>query len=282
VPGGSTLNYLLYHYESVPSMKLRLLLPGLAALVLLFAACSPPPPLRDDTLLHDTSLTDPDENCATANTTSAEPEATEEAAADTSAESTPEVSASDEASTFGVSCWRGIIPGQTAWGDALTMLEDDTTLENVKVQESEDSPAKAAEFQPKGGTVCCQIFTQDGEKVSVIFLRVAPTVSLGDLIEVHGDPTYLVGSQYSEDQAVMNLIFPEESLVVYAFVPGTTGALSESSEIVGILYLTPSDMDLLIKTSNLHVWDGFKSYTDYDTSEFEVTPEITLTPTPGS
>jgi hypothetical protein len=273
-------------------MKLRLLLPGLAALVLLFAACSPPPPLRDDTLLQDTSLIEPDEKCEAVNTIPAiAPEATEDASAsaeaapeaDATAEATPEA-ASEAASDalIGTSCWRGIVPGVTAWSDALTMLEDDTTLENVKTQESEDSPAKAAEFQPKGGTTCCQVFTQDGETVSVIFLRVAPQVSLGELIEAQGEPSYLVGSQYSEDQAVMNLIFPEKSLVIYAFVPGTTGALSEDSEIVGVLYLTPSDMDLLIKTSSLHTWEGYKSYTDYDTSEFEVTPEITLTPTPGS
>lgn len=288
-------NYLLSlnHYESVSSMKLRYLLPGIAALVLLFAACSPPPPLRDDSLLQDTSLIEPDDKCSVAIAAlDVLPEATEEALAaaeatdeaDVVAEATPEatVEASAEAAAYDVSCWRGIIPGRTNWSDALTMIEDDSTLENMKTQESEDSPARAAEFQPKGGTVCCQIFTQDGESVSVIFLRVAPQVSLGELIEAQGEPSYLVGSQYSEDQAVMNLIFPEKSLVVYAFVPGTAGALSESSEIVGVLYLTPSDMDLLIKTSSLHTWEGYKSYTDYDTSAFEVTPEITLTPTPGS
>jgi hypothetical protein len=265
-------------------MKLRLLLPGIAALVLLFAACSPPPPLRDDTLLQDISLIEPDAKCAAIDTTAAlVPEATAEATDAAEAEATSE--AATEATSdnlIGTSCWRGIVPGVTRWSDALTMLEDDTTLENVKTQESEDSPAKAAEFQPKGGTTCCQVFTQDGESVSVIFLRVAPKVSLGELIEAQGEPAYLVGSQYSEDQAVMNLIFPEKSLVIYAFVPGTSGALSANSEIVGVLYLTPSDMDLLIKTSSLHTWDGYKSYTDYDTSEFEVTPEITLTPTPGS
>jgi hypothetical protein len=67
--------------------------------------------------------------------------------------------------------------------------------------------------------------------------------------------------------------------VIYAFVAGTAGALSESSEIVGVLYMTPTDMDLLIKTSNLHAWDGYKLYSAYDTSEYQVTPSVTLTPT---
>lgn len=224
-------------------MKHRLILPGVIALLLLFAACAPPPPLRDDSLLQDISLISTDSDCS-------------------------------------APCWRGITPGETAWGDALTILEDDTTLENVNVQEDDQSSAKAADFQQKGGASCCQIISNDGEVVSVIFLRVAPNVSLGEMIDAQGEPTYLVGSQYTEDQAVMNLIYPEQALVAYAFVPGTSGAVSAGSEIVGILYLTPSDMDLLIKTSSLHIWDGYDSYEAYDTSEFDVTPSVTLTPTP--
>jgi hypothetical protein len=226
-------------------MKHRVLLPGLFALVLLFAACAPPPPLRDDTLLQDTSLITENPDCS-------------------------------------APCWRGITPGVTPWSDALTILEDDPTLENVTVQEDEESPVKVAEFQQQGGSACCQMFTDEaGENVKVIFLRVAPTVSLGDLIEMQGDPTYLIGSQYSDDQAVVNLIFPEKSLVIYAFVAGTQAALSESSEVVGILYMTPEDMDLLIKTNSLHAWEGYDTYQAYETSGFEVTPSVTLTPTPS-
>ena len=225
-------------------MKRRLILPGMIALVLLFAACSPPPPLRDDKLLQDTSLLTNDPDCS-------------------------------------APCWRGITPGKTPWSEALTKLQDDKTLENVTTQSDDKSKAIVAEFQQKGGTSCCQMFSEDGEKVNVLFLRVAPTVKLGQLITAQGLPTYLVGSPYSDDQAVMNLIYPEKSLVVYAFVAGTSGSLSESSEIVGVLYMTPADMDLLIKTSSLHSWDGYKAYQTYDSSAFEVTPSVTLTPTPN-
>jgi hypothetical protein len=222
-------------------MKHRLILPGVLAVVLLFAACAPPPLLRDEKLLQDTSLMT-NEPCA-------------------------------------APCWHGITPGETLWRNALTALEDDTNYENVEVQEDDQSDAKVVQWQQKGGTGCCQMFTQDGETVSLIFLRTAPNVSLGELIEAQGEPTYIVGTPFSDDQAIVNLIYPEKSLVVYAFVPGTEGSLSESSELVGVLYMTPADMDLLIKTSNLHDWDGYQSYQAYEQSEFEVTPSVTLTPT---
>ncbi len=225
-------------------MKRRLILPGVMALVLLFAACSPPPPLRDDSLLQDTSLVTTDTECS-------------------------------------APCWRGITPGETAWTDALTMLGDDTTVENVNVQTDDQSSAKVADFQQKGGSSCCEMITEDGTKVTVLFLRVAPKVTVGQVIEAHGEPIYAVGSPYTDDEAVMNLIYPDLSTIVYAFVPGTSGALTADSEVVGILYMSPDDMDLLIKTSSLHAWDGYQSYDQYDSSGYAVTPSMTLTPTPG-
>jgi hypothetical protein len=200
------------------------------------------PQLRDSTLLHDTSLLRLNSSCLPP-------------------------------------CWRGITPGQTLWSDALKKLESDTTLEDVTVQNDDTSQAQVAEFQQKEGTSCCQIFSEAGNTVNVIFLRVTPKMTIGQLITAQGEPMYVVGSPYSDDQAVLNLIYPDKSLVVYVFVAGTSGRLSASSEIVGVLYMTPTDMDLLIRTSSLYDWKGYRSYQAYSTGNYDVTPSVTLTPT---
>lgn len=204
---------------------------------------TPIPPLRDDSLLHDTSLITPDPACLPP-------------------------------------CWHGITPGRTSWQDALTLLENDPLFENVTVQKDTHSAALVAGFQPTGGIPCCQIFTQAGKTVSVIFMRVAPEMTIGQLIRVQGKPAYVIGSPFSADQAIINLIYPKKALVVYVFVAGTRSALSDSSEIIGVLYMTHADMELLLRTSYLHAWGGYKSYQAYDTGGYEVTPSITLTPTP--
>lgn len=222
-------------------MRLRLLLPGLLALVLVFAACAPAPELRDEKMLQDNSVVT-GEPCA-------------------------------------APCWRGITPGETTWSSALTILEDDPTLENISTQTDENSPAMVADWQQQGGSPCCQMFTDDGETVKIVFLRTAPGNTVGEVMDVHGEPTYVVGSPYSDDQAIMNLVYPEKRMVVYAFVPGTSGDLSASGDIVGLLYMTQADMDLLLVTSSLHSWNGYDTYQAYDESEFEVTPSVTLTPT---
>ena len=173
------------------------------------------------------------------------------------------------------------MPGETPWGDALTILEDDATLADPQVQSDEESGAVVAEFQQiDTGASCCQMFSETGEVVDILFLRTAPDVTVGDLIDAKGEPAYLIGSPFSDDQAIINLIYPDIPMVIYAFVPGTTGELTEDSEIIGVLYLKPSDIETLFETSapGLQEWEGYQSYQYYDESELEITPSVTLTP----
>lgn len=216
---------------------------GIAVLALLLAGCAAPE-LRDTTLMQDDSLI------------SQEP--------------------------CGAPCWRGITPGETDWRDALTIVEDDADLRDLQIEQVEESDAVVAAF--KGGESdqpCCQLLSRTGEQVDVIFLRIAPTTSLGDVIETWGEPTYAVGSPFSDGQAIMNLIFPDVPMVVIAFVAGESASVSASSEIIGVWYMTREDMDLLVGTTPLHFWDGYDTFQAYGTEEgtFDTTPSITLTPT---
>ena len=223
------------------------ILPFLVAVVVLVAACAPAPVLRDDSLLHDDSLIT-GQPCA-------------------------------------APCFRGITPGQTSWTDALTIVNDDTEFSNVQTQGPEgDNPAIQVSWQQgSDAPVCCQMVTQDGESVSLVFLRTAPNHTLGELIGAHGEPTYLAGQSFTDDQAIMSLVYPDVPMVVYAFVAGAdTGELAASSEIIGALYIVPDDMDLLIKTTELHGWEGYQSYSAYMDSTLVVTPSVTLTPTAES
>ncbi len=233
-------------FESASKMKFRLIVPGLFALLFLVSACVPPVNLRDDKLLKDDSLIT-DQPCA-------------------------------------APCWRGITPGKTSWNDALTIVQDSTDLDKPDIQNEDNGPGIEASWQPKDGDQCCQMATLDGQTVSVILLRLAPTITLGKLIDARGEPKYVLGAPGDQDQAVVNLFYPDSSLIVTIFVAGdATGALSESSEVVGAYYISPDQMDLIIKTNSLYAWKGYQPFTAYapDTpnADFIVTPSITLTPT---
>lgn len=227
--------------------RFRLLLPGpLLLLVMLAAACSAPPELRDQKLLNDDSLLT-GEPCE-------------------------------------APCWRGITPGVTSWANALTILEDDRTIEDPSVQTAEDSAAVAASFKEPGGVDASgQIFSDDGQTVGLIFLRLAPDMTLDEVLAKYGEPTWVIGTPFSDEppQAIVNLVYPDMQMIVYVFVPGTAGALDGTNEVVGVLYMKPGDMDLLLQTSSLHAWEGLADFSVYGPDgPFEVTPEPTAEGTP--
>ncbi len=229
-------------------MKLRLWFLGILA-VMLFAACIPAPNLRNEKFLKDDNLITTDESCI-------------------------------------APCWRGITPGETKWSDALVILEDQTDLADPTVENAENvgPNAKVAVWQPADGEQCCQMVTEDGETVSGLVLQMAPNLTVGQIIEAQGEPTYVVGTPGTDDQAIINLFYPDRSIVVLAFVAGaSSGALSESSEVIGVFYTTPEQMKLGLDLSNLYGWKGYQPFSAYapdqPDADYAITQSVTLTPT---
>jgi hypothetical protein len=220
-------------------MKLRLLI--LAALLALFAsACAPAIELRNPSYLQDISLIT-GEPCASP-------------------------------------CWRGIIPGETEWGDALAQLEDDPTLQDVTTQPSEDSSEIAASFQRRDGVPCCLIYSREGEVVDQILLQLAPDITVSEVLDVHGEPTYVSGAGVSAEQASLGLYYPEKQMVVYAFIAGEeSGTLTAESEVFAVLYVKPSDMDEVITYNPLYAWEGYQTYATYIDEQYDKT----AAPTPS-
>jgi hypothetical protein len=221
------------------TMKLRFLLPGILALVLFAAACTPPN-LRNVKFLHDDSLFKIDENCVTP-------------------------------------CWNGITPGETKWSDALTIIEDTANYEKPTTQNAESGPAVGAMWKEKNGDDCCQIVTTDGQTVNWILLQLAPDHTLKELVDTRGEPTYAVGTAGNDEQAIMNLFYPDQGLVVFVFVAGAKeGKLSDKSEVVGAYYLGKDSMDTIMQQSSLYAWKGYDTFAAYapdaENADFAITP----------
>jgi hypothetical protein len=218
-------------------MKARSLF-ALLAVLLVAAACSSPPELRNAQFLDDISLTN-NEPCQ-------------------------------------APCWHGITPGVTTWSDAITILQDDGTLSDVTTEANEESGEIAATFQKANGVACCLIYTKDGEFVDQILLQLAPINLLGDVIENFGEPSFFSGTEVSPEQAAAALFYPDQQLVVYAFVAGAeSGEISARSEIFATLYLTEDDMQQVLSTSNLHDFVGYDTFKNYIERPFDITPAPT-------
>lgn len=182
-------------------------------------------------------------------------------------------------------CWRGITPGETKWIDALIIVQDQTDLDDPQTQSLVESDvAVGASWQPTGGDACCQMISEDGQTVSSIFLQLAPGITMKQLIEARGEPDYVLGTAGTDTQAIINMFYPNQSMIVFAFVAGAaTGRLSESSEIIGVYYTTPDRIDLGIKLSSLYGWKGYQPFSAYAPDiaapDYKVTQSVTLTPT---
>jgi hypothetical protein len=198
-------------------MKLRLIFVALVVMIVA-AACQPPPELRNPEFLSDTSLLT-DDPCE-------------------------------------APCWRGITPGETTWREARIIIEDDPALTEPTINDVEEG-GQVMVFNYEDGPQCCQIYTEDGESVTQILTLMAPEMTLGQVIDKFGEPEYLSGADVSPTQTMVQLVFPDVPLGLLVFGEGIeTGELSADSDVIGAFYLDPADMELLLN-ANLYYWDGY-------------------------
>jgi hypothetical protein len=216
-------------------MKLRLTL-LLAAVLVTVAACAPSQELRNPGFLQDTSLVNPGEECV-------------------------------------APCWRGITPGSTEWSAAISILEDQTDITNLEIENNEETGELAATFQRRDGVPCCLLYSRTGALVDQMLLQLASGNAVGAVVDNLGEPTYFNGTEVDENQAAAALFYPDRGLVLYAFVEGLNGNLNAESEIFAALYLSSTDMEQVLQTSTLQSYVGFKPFADYLDDEPVLTPQ---------
>ena len=175
----------------------------------------------------------------------------------------------------GAPCWNNIVPGETTYQDAKTLLEDDWRYQNIQeAEQQEGNPARIFGFSPQEGEVCCQVFSRDGQTVTSLLLQLAPDLTLGPVIDEFGEPRYVGGESPAAEQAYMALVFPDLLMVVYAFVAGAeSGRLSTGSEIIGLMYMAESEMNVLLSCSELYDWAGFLSFGEYIDENYDYVGE---------
>lgn len=218
-------------------MNRRLFLMLIALIAMVVAACAPTVNLLDENNLKDTSLL------------SGEP--------------------------CEAPCWNNIIPGETSFRDALIIVQDDARFVNVEeVEPDEETDARLFGFADgEGSNVCCQVLSEEGEIVDSMLFFLAPEMTLGEVTDKYGDPTYVLGEEVAEDQAIVFLVYPDVPIVIYAHVAGAQGELSSTSEIVGLLYLTEAGMERLVNGNRFYNWEGYQSYADYIDENYDFVGE---------
>ena len=72
---------------------------------------------------------------------------------------------------------------------------------------------------------------------------------------------------------MLGLFFAEAPMIVFVHTEGVDGELREDSQIFAAQYITADSMEYMLLSNYLHAWEGYQSFSDYMTGEFELAPE---------
>jgi hypothetical protein len=221
--------------------KVSALITALGILALFAAACGAPPPLKSDKYLHDTSLVaNEDAGCA-------------------------------------MPCIHGIIPGKTTFTDALNKVKADSTFSNVQTN---DNPPGAGWSAAASGEACCQMTAKDKDSViDALVVKVAPNMSLQQVIAKFGDPKYTFPVDYTSEEVAIAVIYPDKGIVAWVSPGNADSTVDGNSKVVIVLYFNPADWETkYLPTGELQAWAGFQPYKAYKSATPVITPRITPTP----
>ena len=156
-------------------------------------------------------------------------------------------------------CWQNITPGETAYTDAFGILASLPTLSNLQRNTDRQTGERTVDFAHEDGPQCCRLKASDGQIVSEIWLLLSPDVTLAQVIERYGEPIYVTGQDETANQAFVSLVYTDIPMVVYAFAEGLAeGSLSETNQIIGVVYMTPEAINQSLMTAqNLYNWSGY-------------------------
>lgn len=205
----------------------------------LLAACTPPPPLKSDKYLQDTSLI--------SGTPCAPP------------------------------CFQGITVGLTTFSDAETLLKNNALFSNVQKQDSSGRPPLAT-FNTKAGEAIGQLTANDKGVVDALLVKLAPGVTTEQVIAKYGDPKYVTGIDYSQTEVALALIFPDKGIVAWVAPGDANATLKPTDPVVVVLYIAPDGFPKLLETAELRGFAGYIAYATYKSNTPVITPRITSTP----
>ena len=154
-------------------------------------------------------------------------------------------------------CWQNIVPGETTLAEALEIV---SALEGITVLRQAEH---AFQFGSPGGPACCQISADERAAVSAIILQFAPAMTIGDAVDVYGEPLFFRAEPYAEAEALLWFYYPERFTMIQIVVPGVDASLEASSPLAAAYYLSAQDMADALDAGAFRPWQGYVAYQEY-------------------
>lgn len=177
-------------------------------------------------------------------------------------------------------CWNGITPGETLWSEASAIIQGDAAFSGYE-ETAEEDVLQAVWQKAESNQYCCRALAENADgPVTYLFMALAPGMIVDEVLQAHGDPSYVTTFDFTDAESVVQLIYPDVPMVISVLVGDSTGSVLANSEVVAQLYMAPAEMQLILDTTELQAWNGYQSYSAYQNAPPVITPIYTLTPPP--
>jgi hypothetical protein len=177
-------------------------------------------------------------------------------------------------------CFQGITVGKTTLVDGTDIIKRNAAFKDVQNREATGDQPAVAQWNTASGEFCCQMIASQTGLVESITLRLAPKITVGQVIDKYGEPPYTFSAEYSDSEAVIQLLYPTQGLVLLVVPGNASSSLEAGDPVVAVIYLDPARFGDLLKEATLQGWLGYTSFAEYKAATPIVTPVPTLTPTP--
>jgi protein-disulfide isomerase len=161
-------------------------------------------------------------------------------------------------------CWNGITPGKTTYEEAKAIIEENRQFMNVQEQTAPEQSAILLSWSTFDGSVCCQLYTENGEEVDEVFIISTSILNVSEVFETNDEPTHALARETEDGDIIVNLFYAELDVLLYVFVDGSGELeLTEESDVVGASYVTDERMETLLTDLQPVEWDGLDALEDY-------------------
>jgi hypothetical protein len=92
------------------------------------------------------------------------------------------------------------------------------------------------------------------------------------VLDRYGEPQLITAQAETPDQSYVALVYSDLSFVVYVFADNLSDSqISEDSQVIGVAFHAPSEMETVLETETLFAWIGYGTLGDI-LGQPEVTP----------
>lgn len=160
-------------------------------------------------------------------------------------------------------CWRDILAGETLFDGVVDFIRAERQFYEISEQ-TQPTGAKVVLWQSRNSGIGepSFILSDPNGIVEVISILEVSELTLGEVLDVQGEPEYATGTRNSNGGVILYAFYPSKSMVVLAFVAPSVG-LTGDAVVIGAQFFNETRFKALLNSAVPVEWVGFDGLDTY-------------------